>query len=97
MNGVVSLFHRILASIARWQRVPRVRYALGLRGSPHMTWTAEPTVSELLRDPIVQAVMVADCVDQRELDVLLATVRRHLRQRAEPSFAVSARRAGPQC
>jgi hypothetical protein len=45
-----------------------------------MEWTREPALSELLRDPIVQALMVADRVEQHDLDVLFATVRRQLRR-----------------
>jgi hypothetical protein len=46
-----------------------------------MEWKRESTLSELLGDPIAKALMVADRIEQRDLDVLLATVRWHLRQR----------------
>jgi hypothetical protein len=38
-------------------------------------WTGEPSLSELLSDPIAQALMVADGVKCRDLDALLANVR----------------------
>jgi hypothetical protein len=45
-----------------------------------MKWTREPALSELLGDPIVQALMVADRVEQRDLNVLFAKVRRQRRR-----------------
>lgn len=38
-------------------------------------WTREPALSELLGDPITRALMVADHVEQNDLDVLIGTVR----------------------
>ena len=40
-----------------------------------MEWTREPVLSELLGDPITQALMVADRVEQNDLDILIGTVR----------------------
>jgi hypothetical protein len=54
-----------------------------------MEWTTELTLSELLGDPIAQALMVADRVEQRDLDVLLATVRCHLRRQRGTCFCQS--------
>jgi hypothetical protein len=45
-----------------------------------MEWTREPALSELLGDPIVQVLMIADRVEQRDLDLLFATVRCQLRR-----------------
>ena len=47
-------------------------------------WTREPTLSELIEDPIAQALMVADGVEQYDLDVLVA----HLLRQRGPSFAI---------
>jgi len=44
-------------------------------------FAGEPALSELLRDPIAHALMAADHVEHGELDALLATARRHLRER----------------
>ena len=49
-----------------------------------MEWTREPTLSELLEDPIARALMVADGVEQHDLDVLVA----HLLRQHGPSFAI---------
>jgi hypothetical protein len=38
----------------------------------------EPTLSDLLRDPIAEALMAADHVELRDLNILLATARCHL-------------------
>ncbi len=38
----------------------------------------EPTITEMLSDSIVKAVMEADGVDPRELEAQLRTVARHL-------------------
>jgi hypothetical protein len=38
-------------------------------------WTSEPSLSELLSDPIAQALMVADGVKCRDLDALFANVQ----------------------
>jgi len=59
-----------------------------------MEWKREPTLSELLGDPIAKALMVADRIEQRDLDVLLATVRWHLRQRRATCFCQPMPRAG---
>ena len=59
-----------------------------------MEWTREPTLSELLGDPIARALMVADGVERHDLDVLVA----HLLRQRGPSFAIpSTRRAGFHC
>jgi hypothetical protein len=59
-----------------------------------MEWTREPALSELLGDPIVQALMVADRVEQRDLDVLFATVRCQLRRQRQPFFCQPAQTPG---
>jgi hypothetical protein len=50
----------------------------------------EPTLSDLLQDPITQALMAADHVDRSQLDTLLEAARGSLPQRlcpgAEPTF-----------
>jgi hypothetical protein len=38
-------------------------------------WTSEPSLFELLSDPIAQALMVADGVKCRDLDALLANLQ----------------------
>ncbi|HEV2188611.1 MAG TPA: hypothetical protein VGR70_15480 [Stellaceae bacterium] len=38
-------------------------------------WTSEPSLSELLSDPIAQALMAADGVKCRDLDTLFANVQ----------------------
>ena len=38
-------------------------------------WTSEPSLSELLSDPIAQALMVADGVKRPDLDALFANAR----------------------
>jgi hypothetical protein len=38
----------------------------------------EPALSDLLRDPIAEALMAADHVELHDLDILLATARCHL-------------------
>ncbi|HVH79189.1 MAG TPA: hypothetical protein VM782_07355 [Stellaceae bacterium] len=40
---------------------------------------AEPSLDDLMRDPMTQAVMAADKVDHRELHELFAQVRESLR------------------
>jgi hypothetical protein len=46
-----------------------------------MSWSqCEPTLEEILSDPIVAAVMEADAVDTDELDALLQRVANGLRQ-----------------
>jgi hypothetical protein len=40
---------------------------------------AEPALDDLMRDPITQALMVADRVDRCELNALLTRVRQTLR------------------
>lgn len=50
----------------------------------------EPTLSDMLADPIVQAVMQADAVDRQVLEALLSDVARE-RAAAEPPAA------GRQC
>ena len=49
-------------------------------------WRCEPKLKDMLSDPIVQAVMAADGVEQRQLDDLLTQVARARR----------AARCGPQ-
>ena len=39
-------------------------------------WRCEPKLKDMLSDPIVQAVMAADGVEQRQLDDLLTQVAR---------------------
>ena len=39
-----------------------------------MSWCREPTLQEILSDPIVAAVMHADAVDARELDDMLSEI-----------------------
>ena len=40
-----------------------------------MSWSCcEPTLAEILSDPIVAAVMEADAVDVRELDAMLSQI-----------------------
>jgi len=41
---------------------------------PH-GFVGEPTLSDLLRDPIAEALMAADHVELHDLDILLATAR----------------------
>jgi hypothetical protein len=43
-----------------------------------MSWCREPTLKEILSDPIVAAVMRADAVDARELDDMLSEIAGHL-------------------
>jgi hypothetical protein len=38
-------------------------------------WTSEPSLSELLSDPIAQALMVADGVECHHLEALFANVK----------------------
>jgi hypothetical protein len=59
-----------------------------------MEWTREPALSELLGDPIVQALMAADRVEQRDLDVLFATVRCQRRRQRQPLFCQPAQAPG---
>lgn len=45
-----------------------------------MSWSCcEPTLAEILSDPIVAAVMEADAVDLRELDAMLSRIAHGLR------------------
>jgi hypothetical protein len=39
-----------------------------------MSWHREPTLEEILADPITKAVMRADSVDLKELETLLRTL-----------------------
>ena len=60
-------------------------YGITCRKRTHrVEWTREPTLSELLEDPIARALMVADGVEQHDLDVLVA----HLLRQHGPSFAI---------
>jgi hypothetical protein len=44
-----------------------------------MSWShCEPTLEEILSDPIVTAVMEADAVDPRELDAMLSRIAHEL-------------------
>ena len=47
-------------------------------------WCAaqEPKLTELLRDPMMLALMAADRIDRRDLDVLFDQARGKLRRRA---------------
>jgi hypothetical protein len=57
-----------------------------------MRWCAhEPTISEMLSDPIVRALMDADGVDAGELE---ASLRSLAASRAPPRPARTARRSG---
>jgi hypothetical protein len=47
-------------------------------------WTSEPSLSELLSDPIAQALMLADGVKCHHLDALFA----HARSRQQPATAI---------
>lgn len=42
-------------------------------------FTREPDLADMLRDPMMQALMAADHVDDRDLDALLADARHSLR------------------
>ncbi len=53
---------------------------------PH-GFVGEPALADLLRDPIAEALMVADHVRHRDLDALLETARRHLGRRGMPPAA----------
>jgi hypothetical protein len=56
-------------------------------------WRCEPKLEDMLSDPIVQAVMAADGVEQRQLDDLLTQVARARRaagRSAEPPSGMSA-------
>ena len=59
----------------------------------------EPTLEELLSDPIVRTVMQSDAVDPLELDDLLTEVARKLnataRDKSEPSNVATARSPRP--
>jgi len=57
-----------------------------------MEWTKEPTLSELLSDPIAQALMAADRVERRDLDVLFGAVRCRLHRQARTGFGYRAAR-----
>ena len=43
------------------------------------SWVWEPNLSEIMRDPMTQALMAADRVDRHELKTLLSQVRESLR------------------
>ena len=45
---------------------------------PQDHFGGEPTLSDLLHDPMAQALMAADRVDRRQLDILLDATRRNL-------------------
>jgi hypothetical protein len=50
-----------------------------------MSWSCcEPTLAEILSDPIVAAVMAADAVDVRELDMMLSQIARGLHAAEDP-------------
>ena len=49
-----------------------------LAACPDENFTSEPALSELLHDPIAQALMAADRVDRRQLNTLLDATRRNL-------------------
>jgi hypothetical protein len=61
-----------------------VLHQLNLRSSER-AWTKEPLLSELLRDPIAKALMVADHVALRDLNVLFANVKCQLRRQGPPA------------
>jgi hypothetical protein len=44
-----------------------------------MTWCREPTLHEILSDPIVAAMMQADAVDDHALDEMLNEIGERLR------------------
>jgi hypothetical protein len=58
---------------------------------PAQWWAYEPTISEILSDPIVRALMDADGVDPGELEAALRSVAAN---RAPPQSARTARRSG---
>jgi hypothetical protein len=62
-----------------------------------MEWTREPVLSDLLGDPITQALMVADRVEQNDFDILIGTVRCERRRysAAKPNDEVSRGEIGP--
>jgi hypothetical protein len=50
------------------------------RRGANMSWSCyEPTLQEILSDPIFAAVMEADAVDLRELDAMLSRIAHGLR------------------
>ena len=50
-----------------------------------MNWSdRDPTLEEMLSDPIIKALMEADRVDPRELETILRRVERSRRDRPEP-------------
>jgi hypothetical protein len=51
--------------------------------APRSEPTPEQSVEDLLADPIVRDLMIADCVDPTELKALLDTVRRAVESRAK--------------
>jgi hypothetical protein len=56
----------------------------------------EPTLEEILSDPIVEAVMQADDVDPNELDAMLGDIASRLRA-ADGNTCVPAGTAEPCC
>jgi hypothetical protein len=76
--GQVNPLRHVPAAGGRSPAAPL--YPHGFRG--------EPTLSDLLRDPIAEALMVADHVGRPDLDVLLATARCNLHSRGVHSAAL---------
>ncbi|MBI3706511.1 MAG: hypothetical protein HY246_02310 [Proteobacteria bacterium] len=62
------------------RRNPRSERAKGRKGQ-------EPTLAELLDDPIIQAVMARDGVERAKLDDLIAAVQARLRRAAREHAA----------
>lgn len=55
-----------------------------------MSWShCEPTLEEILSDPIVTAVMQADAVDPDELDAMLSQVARGLHEAEAEDFTAA--------
>ena len=48
-------------------------------------WRCEPNLKDMMSDPIVQAIMAADGVEQRQLDDLLTNVARARRAARSPA------------
>jgi hypothetical protein len=48
-------------------------------------WCAEPTLSELLSDPIIQAVMKADGVNSRKIERLMRRIMSHHNGQVRPT------------
>jgi hypothetical protein len=53
-------------------------YVRRRRRRPGYVDCSEPSLAAVLRDPIIQAMMVADCVEPADLSALIDSVARHL-------------------